>query len=252
MNCEEADELLIAFHDGELPPDAVRLVAAHIERCPACAKALESLEALRRDLRGQSPFSVPPGLQAKIAGDIAARSQGQRSIQRPRTALLAASHIAALACGGLIGVALWNDRLARDFELRELVSAQMRLLQENLSVAASETHTVRPWFAGKLDFSPAAPNLDAHGFQLLEGRIVHFEGRPAAGLIYGRRLHKIAVFVHEADGRPRAPTQLRGLSVTQWTAGNLRYDAVSDLSPEELSLFAGIFRQAAEKPVIRE
>lgn len=252
MNCEEADELLIPFHDGELPTDAARRVAAHIEHCPPCAKALEILEALRRELRAQAPFAVPPGLRAKIADDIAARSPAPRPIGRPRAALLAASHIGALILGGLIGVALLNDRLAGDFELRELVSAQMRLLQDNVSIAASETHTVRPWFAGKLDFSPAVPNLDAQGFPLLEGRIVAFGGKPAAALVYGRRLHKIAVFVREAEGHSRQPSSSRGLSLTQWTGGNLRYDAVSDLSPEELSLFAGIFRQSAEKPVARE
>src|SRR5262245_55687206 len=64
-----ADDRLRAFASGRLPLDELGTLAEHVERCPACQKALEGLEgqadkvelALRREV---TTASAPPNLSA--------------------------------------------------------------------------------------------------------------------------------------------------------------------------------------------
>ena len=112
-----------------------------------------------------------------------------------------------------------------------------------IQVASSDQHTVKPWFQGKLDFSPPVPDLTSAGFALVGGRIDRIGGRSAAVLVYARRLHIIHVFVWPArdDVRPTDARTIRGFHERHWITGDLSVWAVSDVNDDDLNTFAAAF-----------
>ena len=128
--------------------------------------------------------------------------------------------------------------------LREVMAGHVRSLQaEHLTdVASSDQHTVKPWFAGKLDFSPNVRDFAEQGFPLIGGRLDYLQGREVAALVYRRNKHVINVFVWPSATLERtAQTEsLKGYSIVNFDASGLRYCLVSDLNAKELNELAGL------------
>jgi anti-sigma factor RsiW len=113
-----------------------------------------------------------------------------------------------------------------------------------IDVRSSDQHTVKPWFQGKLDFSPPVPDLSAAGFPLVGGRIDRIDGRSAAALAYQRRLHVITVFIWPADDRttPADARSIRGFHERHWVQGGMSVWTVSDVSEDDLAAFVRAFQ----------
>ncbi len=62
MNCEEAQERLSAYFDGELPSPVQVSVADHIKSCAICARELEGFEKLSQIASGLGRPEPPAGL----------------------------------------------------------------------------------------------------------------------------------------------------------------------------------------------
>ena len=77
---------------------------------------------------------------------------------------MAAVAVLALAVLPLLGRPGGDDRL-----IDEVISGHVRsLMVEHLTdVSSSDKHTVKPWFDGKLDFSPAVVDLADHARRAL-------------------------------------------------------------------------------------
>ncbi|MEJ8812752.1 anti-sigma factor [Variovorax ureilyticus] len=127
------------------------------------------------------------------------------------------------------------------------------LMAEHLTdVASSDHHTVKPWFAGKLDFSPSVVDLAAEGHPLIGARLDYIEGQPVAALVYRSGQHVVNLFIwpDSRDGAS-APQVLarRGYNMVRWTEGGMQVWAVSDMNATELQAFAKLARsQMAATP----
>jgi anti-sigma factor RsiW len=151
----------------------------------------------------------------------------------------------AVSLGGSVGVV----RLARAKQGRDITAAvagevvedHVRALRDAhlFEVRSSDQHTVKPWFLGKLDFSPPVEDLSSIGFSLIGGRLDHVAGQPVAALVYQRRLHPINVYIWPAaDGTAASDTRtIRGFQVRHWIRNGMSFWAVSDLNDAELSEF---------------
>jgi anti-sigma factor RsiW len=105
---------------------------------------------------------------------------------------------------------------------------------------STDQHTVKPWFNGKLDFSPPVKDLAAQQFPLIGGRLDYINGRSVAALVFHRAKHVINLFIWPAnttDSKPVPVTTIQGYNVIHWSEANMTFWAVSDLNEKELMEF---------------
>ncbi len=112
-----------------------------------------------------------------------------------------------------------------------------------LDVVSTDRHTVKPWFNGKLDFSPDVRDFASDGFPLIGGRIEYVSGRTAAALVYHRRQHVINVFTWPSspDDAKESHFSRNGYNELEWTNGSMTYWAVSDVALADLQKFKDLW-----------
>jgi mycothiol system anti-sigma-R factor len=257
MECRDIMDRLSPFLDDELDPVASREVSRHLDNCPGCAAALDRQRTLGESLRRDLEYHRAPDLlRARVERDVraSARVEGARSrpaAQRWRWLSAAAAVIAVV--GGTWVVASLPRGAAGDLTARDVVSGHIRSLMANhlTDVASTDQHTVKPWFAGRLDFSPPVTDFAGAGYPLVGGRLDYLEGHPVAALVYGHNKHSINVFVWpEPSAREGfAPVVTKqGYHVIHGTHDGMAYWVVSDLNSEELAGFARMLAAPSGKP----
>lgn len=258
FTCGQASELLPLYGDSELDLPNTLALEAHIAGCPDCAAAIRAQREFSAALRAGLPYyRAPDALRARLGAQLAKSVEAkkpprQRTIARVRR--WAAPLAAALLVG--IGINMGMMGLQRQSALAdELIAGHVRsLMAAHLDdVQSSDQHTVKPWFVGKLDYSPPVHDLAANGYALAGGRIDYIDHRPVAALDYRRRQHVINLFVWpEADQAQATPgqSQRAGYNLVHWRGQGMAYWAVSDLNGPELLEFARRL-QSAEQPVAK-
>ena len=242
MSCREKAELLLqAYGDGEL--DLVRSVEMerHLSECGECSATLESDRTLRSALGGASLyFEKPKHLEKRVRADL--RKTQRISRTAPPFGWQWRAAAASLVSGAILAGALAvRSRTPSDRDLlnQEIVSAHVRsLMADHLTdVPSSDQHTVKPWFSGRLDFSPEVKDLSTDGYPLVGGRLDYLGRRSVAALVYQRRQHSINVFIWpEQNGRGvgAGEASIRGYNLIRWSRSGTSYSAVSDLNLDEL------------------
>jgi len=248
VSCADVREQLGAYLDGEVPAAVAAAIAAHVEGCAACAALADRERALAAEVRAALPaWRAPDVLRARVREalrDAAPRAGAWRPT--PWQGLVAAAAAVVLVVGTWI---VATDRAAGAALTDDVLAAHVRSLMPGhlADVASTDQHTVKPWFDGRLDFSPPVTDEAAAGFPLLGGRLDYLGGRAVAALVYGRRLHRINVFVWPArsgsGGGGPAHAGRDGYFLEHWTAGGMTFWAVSDLNRAELVSFVRLLQQ---------
>jgi anti-sigma factor RsiW len=239
MTCTDVANLIDPYMDGELDADGSAGVAAHVATCASCRLQLEQREGLRRLLQGVPYYDAPPRVHAAVHGATTAMYR-RRRVQ----AWMAAAATVLIAIASVEGVRVRQERQATALTADAVIARHVEALAAPLiEVPSSDQHTVKPWFQGKLDFSPPVPDLASHGFTLVGGRVDRIDGQPVAALVYRRRLHVIQVFVWPARSNVRATDArtVRGFHEHHWTMGDLSMWAVSDVNDDDLKMFVDLF-----------
>ena len=162
----------------------------------------------------------------------------------PRRLLAVAASLALVTAVGWGLLRAVSVRSADVFLTQELVASHVRsqmLPSHRFDVVSSDAHTVKPWFEGKLDFSPPVKDLLDQGFPLSGGRLDYLHGRAVAALVYHRRNHSINLFIWPSSaGDETAPQKStsQGFHILQWTRSGMTFWAVCDLNEDELQEFA--------------
>jgi anti-sigma factor RsiW len=117
----------------------------------------------------------------------------------------------------------------------EAVGDHLRVLgARGLDVEANDLHNVKPWFAGKLDFTPPITFLGDEVFQLKGGNVAVFLGHKAAAFVYGHRLHVLSLFVFESADTATRERTIQGFHVLTWGSAGFGFALVSDINWDDL------------------
>ena len=266
MTCEHATRAeLSGYADGELPATERQWWEAHLGECETCRAELARIQALGASIRSQLPKLEPTAafrdeLTRTIRSERAERpEQAERqegsarperigSISRWRGWETAIAATLLFAVGLAVGRA--SGAGGRDPIAAQVVAGHVRSLEVDhlVDVASSEHHVVKPWFAGKLDFSPPVPDLAADSFPLLGARVDYLAGRAVAALVYGRGPHRINLLIWpgSASGCGRDGTIVRqGFNLSHGRAAGMEFWAISDLNRQELEEFTARWQRAA-------
>jgi anti-sigma factor RsiW len=245
MNCQQAEPLIDPYADGELEASAILELEKHLQSCSACALALRNLQSLKKTLKQDTLyFTAPAELRQRIKSELPAPAKTVP--QRPAwnwNWLTTAMSGALAVCVALL---LMVRPSSQQPLTQEIVSSHIRSLMAShvLDVVSTDQHTVKPWFNGKLDFSPPVKDLASQEFPLIGGRLDYVDGRNVAALIFQRHKHIINLFIWPAKekvSKPASVTPIQGYNLIHWSEAEMAYWAVSDLNEKELMEFVQDF-----------
>ena len=170
MNCQNCEPLLSGYIDFELDLPTSLQVAQHLQECESCRAAFERQQQLQQRIEAAEPaYRLPDSVRARLTRKLRA---GPLNPGIDRRAALAFALLFVLAT---VGLALQHNLTLTDQDQTadRLLSAHLRsLLPDHLvDVHSTDLHTVKPWFDGRISFSPPVLNLDQNGYVLVGGRL---------------------------------------------------------------------------------
>lgn len=243
FECEQT-LLVQADFDGELDAGRAAALVEHVAQCEHCRAVSDQLARSRALLRGVPCYPVPQSLRDSVERAVRKQTRAESPVKQStgpsrRTAWL--GWATALAASVVLAIMVVTPR-SPDLDA-QLVASHVRSLQLEshlIDVPSSDHHTVRPWFAGKVDFAPLVKEIGSDGYVLKGGRVDIVGGRPVAVLVYQAGRHLVAVYrwpQRAGAGEIPRSEQLDGFNVRRWTESGLVVSCISDLASDELQRF---------------
>jgi anti-sigma factor RsiW len=255
MDCPTCEAMVDAYVDGELTATESADFERALVACPECRKRLDQARAVGSLLRDLPAEPAPDLLRARIERElrgIAGRPSTVRR-ERMRWMAMAASLIVAVSLGWAGGTLTGAGRGEGGSDALVASYLRVAMAEHPVDVASSDHHTVKPWYAGRIDYSPPVHDLTSVGFPLIGGRLDVIEGRKVAVLVYRRNQHKLALSLWPAGSgsgsgadTPARVTLHDGFTLGEWRHGGFEWRAVSDVSPAEMAAFATALDRAVD------
>lgn len=248
MNCEEVRESLEAYVDGELELTRQLAMETHLAECPSCKESADRLTDLSLFVRMNMPtYKAPSDLKSKIRATLRREDKPNFKwfTEYGRQIAYAAALIVLTFA---LAWSLFSLSKSKDKDLiAEAISNHSRSLMVShlVDCASGDQHTVRPWFNGKLDYSPPVADLIQAGYTLVGGRVDILEQRPVAAIVYQYGKHVINLFVWPATNRKidMDVKSQRGYHFCGWNKAGLNFFCISEISADELETFEDAVRE---------
>src|SRR5579864_6037779 len=155
MNCELWQDKIDAFVDSELTLGQVDGFQEHMRQCPACSAETLSRQRLKLETRlaGQR-FTPTPEFESRIRRQAAPR----RFVAWAWIPAFASA--AAVLVIAVVGAYFWTQNITQRELVAQLADEHVATLASSnpVDVISTDSHTVKPWFAGKVPFSVDIPN----------------------------------------------------------------------------------------------
>jgi anti-sigma factor RsiW len=257
MQCAESLRVQ-AYFDGEIDAIGAAQIERHADTCAECRGLLAQLEQTRVAIRrlpteGASPelrrgimqaLDKEEALDESLARDHDEHHHAHRGGHRPARGIWrlpsfwagALGGIGASCAAGLVAFLVWLPAQSGGLT-DQLVTAHIRSLMPAhlIDVVSTDQHTVKPWFSGHADVSPAVADFASEGYKLVGGRADYVENQRSAVVVYQHGAHTINVFSWVAGPQALPGTASRnGYRLAYWKDGNVAYCAVSDTGWNEL------------------
>jgi anti-sigma factor (TIGR02949 family) len=234
MNCDDADRFLDAYLDGELEPAKKAELERHLAGCPECEEKLAHLRRLRDFVAANAPhYPAPPELKGKVLARLeVARKSNLISLARQPWLYAAALLVISLVLAWLKFFPNHEEEIA-DQAVANFKRAA--LLERVCDIVSPDPGVVKPWFVGKVDFSPPVV-LPGLNFQMRGGRLDVINNRKVAAVTYKRGKDLFTVFVWPDAGKPipMKNWSISGNTVCSWNVKGLNCVAVSNMTEQGL------------------
>jgi anti-sigma factor RsiW len=249
MNHDEAAKLLGPYRDAELDLATCLKLEEHMAECPSCRQKLEGEQELVSLIQSETPhFKPSPFLKTRIQAALRAEKSSSATIPWWKRLSLGSPYsglAGAAAMLVILAVGIFSTQGIPEIA-QDAVANHVRSLQVNhlMDVASTDQHTVKPWFAGKLDYSPQVVDLTPSGYPLIGGRLDVLDHRNVAAIIYQRRKHYINLFIWPSNvDSVHGNFNQNGYHVLCWTKAGMNYIAVSELGEKELKDFVAMIQE---------
>jgi anti-sigma factor RsiW len=249
MDCKNAQTLLDGYLDGELDPLRNLEIEDHLHGCTPCSHSYSDRQVIRSGLKTDSfYFKAPTDLHKRILRSV--RQAAKAEAPMPWLSwswLRVAAPVAAAALVVLMLVPFFAGPSSDELLTQDVVASHIRSLMVNhlADVPSTDEHTVKPWFNGKLDFSPPVDDLAKQGFPLIGGRLDYLDNRPVAALVYQRDKHVINVFIWPSNKTRQTGESSKaqqGYNVIRWSRSGMNFWVVSDLERNQLEKFVAMLK----------
>jgi anti-sigma factor RsiW len=260
LECHNCLELLGAYADDELELSASLQIEQHVQDCAMCARAARNQRAIAEKLRNPSlRYAAGADLRERMGLLVRHQQSPAVPVARQTPPFQFSSRIrfwrsAAIAVMLALAASItftayreFNRNGGTGTLASEVLADHVRSLMaaHALDIISTDQHTVKPWFMGKLDFSPEVEDFKEDGFPLVGGRLDYLHGHAVAALVFQRRKHIINLFtwpLNETDNGGPAQLDQAGYHLRAWNAAGMAYWAISDVNTTDLENFVKLYR----------
>jgi anti-sigma factor RsiW len=243
LNCQEAENLLEAFHDNELDGVSSLAVQEHLDGCPDCRRQwcwLCEVEASLERLRESVPS---PTLELRRRILRPAFRQPDPVLVLFRAYRRLAGVVSLVLLFALAGIVLLTERTGADVMLFVQDSAKLAQSANPVELGTSDTEQAEQWLKQHLGLAPRIRSPS--GFKLVGARSCYINSKPVGLLLFERDGRRLSCYVgrssmtalHGFDEATPEGIKLgtcEGRRVAAWDAGHVSYLLVTDLTKEAL------------------